>query len=706
MSFDKSRNTSKAVHSTTVTDGTAEFPQSQLQGIYIGVIKKIIFTSRNGHVKVYIPDFGGDPDQQTSWRDVVYASPFMGSTTGGWPSDVNSTYQDNTFTNSTQSYGFYMTPPDVGNEVLCMFSPNRLEGYWFACVNSSRTRQMIPAIGAVRYNLVEPESIPEYLQPYIDPSWNYPVAETVVNLPESENVLDPSTFPKPLHENLTLQYLIQGLISDNARGPITSSSQRDPVSSAFGFSSPGRPIENQDPAYNEDLRNAILTGEFNPNDLAVTARYQGHSFVMDDGDQFGNNNLVRLRTSAGHQIMMNDTEGFIYIANSVGTAWVELTAGGDILVYGANDLAIRTAGNIMMTSDRNIKFDAFENFQISASQIQFQSKIFQVKADVGLDIYGTNAIIKAPSSLTMATKGTMRLAGKKIFSSKIDTTPASVPPLELKSPLPLTTYYVPDAQLAELLWFSQPESYQSINPVVPTHEPYIRGSLATAQAQQEAASDIFEEDLNGNLIDPPLYENDELIGLRDIDQIELTGEAPESFFIDQDIAFEAIGLLDVDDVTALNAQISYNESGGDYEFINETDQTVGKYGFDTMDLIEAGYVKDGTPDTIEALQNSNNWRGFENISSLNDFVAAPGAQEKLQNDLMKKTYNALMSTGVIKKSSPIGTIAGLVNAALKSDVNSVVKYVTKGILPSQNGNALTTAYRRGQYSINSRQRNR
>ena len=319
--IDSIRNTSKAVHSNLMTDGLAEFPQGQAQGIYVGVVKQIVYSSRNGHLKVYIPDFGGNEDDDTSWKDVIYASPYMGRTKGQHPSSVEAVNEDNTFFKGRQSYGMYMVPPDLDNEVLCFFSPSRFEGYWFACINSDRTRQMTPGIGSVKIDSVDPASIPDYLRPYLNTSWNFPVAETVINLSSSESETDPALILKPIHEPLTLQYFIQGLISDNARGPITSSSQRDPTSSVFGFSTPGRPIATQDPALNQELRNQIKSGTVNPADLAVTNRYQGHSFIMDDGDFNNDNNLVRLRTSAGHQILMNDSEGFIYVSNSAGTGW-------------------------------------------------------------------------------------------------------------------------------------------------------------------------------------------------------------------------------------------------------------------------------------------------------------------------------------------------------------------------------------------------
>lgn len=698
MAYDKIRNSTREVHSGAVTDGLAEFPQSQLQGIYVGVIKQVVYSSRNGHVKVYIPDFGGDPENITGWKDVIYASPFMGKTNGNWPEDTQSSPEDNTFFNAPQTYGFYMTPPDIGNEVLCFFTQNRLEGYWFACLNTSKTRQMIPAIGAVSIDYVDPNSIPEYLRPYIDFSYNYPVTETVVNLPESEATIDPWFLPKPLHENLTLQFFIQGLISDKSRGPINSSSQRDPISSVFGFSSPGRPIESQDPAFYPEIQQAIISGDFNPADLQVTARFQGHSFVMDDGDFLGKNNLIRLRTSAGHQLLMHDTDGFIYVSNSAGTAWVELTAGGDILIYGANDFAVRTSGNIMMTSDKSISFDATDSFYVkTGGTIQFESSLITAKGDTGLNLYGDTVLLNSQTQSLIGSSGAMRLSAQKaIIRSSPNNQDTKVSAGPVSPPQSIPIYAVADAKLEELLWYSEPGSYRSINSVVPTHEPFIRGDIAQAVEQQTDVLSGFTEDVYGNPIDPPVGLED--TGIKSVEGTEVTDGMDESVYLSQDPVSESIGPLDEESIKALNAQIGFNESESDYNYVDQDTSLVGKYGFDTQDLIEGGYVKADTSESIEDLQNPNNWRGKSDINNLDEFLNAPKAQEQLQTQKVKQAVSELQSKGLVTPKTPIDQTAGLINATLKSGINSVVNWATKGILPPSNPSALTQAYQRGRYS--------
>ena len=45
------------------------------------------------------------------------------------------------------------------------------------------------------------------------------------------------------------------------------------------------------------------------------------------------NELVRLRTRTGHQILMHNSEDLIYIGNAKGTTWIEMTANGKIDIF-------------------------------------------------------------------------------------------------------------------------------------------------------------------------------------------------------------------------------------------------------------------------------------------------------------------------------------------------------------------------------------
>lgn len=358
-------------------------------GIYKGLVRKIDTGIRNGRLYVYIPHFGGDDvDEEKNWTPVTYASPYSGFTPGPLNAGLNDYY------NTQQSYGFYATPPDIGNIVLCCFPDgDRTEGYWFACINPNLSQFMVPSIGSVTVDQIDQASVPSDLLPFLKSDGKYPVGEFNNNIIPTG--ADWFKTPKPLHIPQTVKLIQQGLDQDPARGAISSSSQRDPISSVFGFSTPGRPIPSQDPAH-KYTKEQISTGAFDPAELQVTTRIGGHSLTMDDGDISNDNNLVRLKTAAGHQIMMNDSEGFIYISNSTGNAWVELTKEGDVLIYGRRDLSIRTQGNLMMHSDRDISLNAERNLKLYAGvTTTVQSQAVSLNASQFLNMYGRQSQLKS-----------------------------------------------------------------------------------------------------------------------------------------------------------------------------------------------------------------------------------------------------------------------------------------------------------------------
>src|SRR5690606_27106041 len=83
----------------------------------------------------------------------------------------------------------------------------------------------------------------------------------------------------------------------------------------------------------------------------------GHQFVMDDHPD---HQLIRLRTSFGSQILLNDSckSPYIYISTATGNVWVELVDNGDINLFGEGNLNIHARGNMNFTADNDINFEA------------------------------------------------------------------------------------------------------------------------------------------------------------------------------------------------------------------------------------------------------------------------------------------------------------------------------------------------------------
>jgi len=462
-------------------------------GPFVGIVKNNTDAARLGRLKVYIPDIGGDEAVSSSWFTVTYASPFYGQTTG------TDSSADSNFGTEQQTYGFWAVPPDLDNQVLCTFvagDPSR--GFWFACIPTSQSKHMIPGIARGR-DFPDGDRGQYVYPPELDPE-NRELTKRNVYLPNSELNLNSTekdtrpdylAFPKVVHSFQAETVIQQGLETDPVRGTITSSSQRETPSAVFGISTPGRTVN--------DLKDKFKTkqaidAELNKPESTITsnqrtARKGGHTLVMDDGDVYGDNNLVRLRTAGGHTILMNDTENIIYITNKEGNAYVELTPNGAVNVYSAKTLSVRSELDINLHADANVNIQAGDSINCFAEkniEVQAQQKRERVAnehlMDAGrydLRVGGQIKIKSGTTSGWTVGQGELWLTGTQVHlntSGKAVDVPDRVAPLEqykkqnVKYDTEINRWVIDEAS-----------TLASIATFTPTHEPWSR---ETGELQQ------------------------------------------------------------------------------------------------------------------------------------------------------------------------------------------------------------------------------
>lgn len=347
---------------------------------------------------------------------VKYLSPFYGVTdvdlTGSDPEDYNQTQK---------SYGFWFVPPDTGTLVMVMFvNGDPGQGYWFGCVQNVYMNHMIPGIAASKAIATKARENDEtaWSQKTVDPQVKYnsdflPVAE--VNrgsIRTGKSTINPKfdDMKKPIHP-FTDVLTVQGTITDRVRGATSSSARRDTPSNVYGISTPG-PV---------DKRQNAQKGNIGKADNKITkfvSRLGGHQLVMDDGNdrrlrkykpdegpseyadlengdtgglvEYPEDESFRIRTRTGHQILLHNSEDLIYIGNSRGTAWIELTSNGKIDIFSADSISIRTQEDFNFVADRDINFHADRAINMfSSTRIALESRdSFTVKAGVALHLSG------------------------------------------------------------------------------------------------------------------------------------------------------------------------------------------------------------------------------------------------------------------------------------------------------------------------------
>jgi hypothetical protein len=672
-------------------------------GPYIGIVKSNTDPTRSGRIQVYLPAIGGsDPNDTNGWVTVSYASPYRGQTRQRSDLDLYIDKNSDTTTtegyaeNSFQSYGMWFTIPDLNCRVLCLFvNGDPSQGYWFACIGDSMDSHMIPAIGAVVAAadnddpnggyVFDPDTYATHkdLENYIEIS-DDSGSEIPYRLPVSEPVLmkqansSPSTPNKVImlpHVYQSRQLGIQGLAFDFIRGTTSASSTRECPSQVFGISTPGRLTSFANVEVSQEIVSEMqgVLSDTSGNNTSNTAntstdndalakklncqyRTGGHQFVMDDGTIDGNDQGIRIRTTAGNEILMDDTNGQIYIINSTGNAWIELSPSGYIDIFGNSGFSVRSKGDINLHADSDVNINAGGAIKMHSGG--------STKIDSG----GTMAV-RSTGAATVYSSGSMNIGtgGKALISgSGVDINCGSSP-FNVKtsaSHIPGTAGKVSDPgasstesftdtaqQSGTQAWWSG-SGVSSVVSRLPAHEPWsdheIDGIKTSAVVYEEAGSDGINRIQSGTT----------RTGVRGSKRGPNITQAD----IDAQVASGTICSLTLKETKAMLAAIcrlesyivsspsnpgnkgrsmstnppkigtngkNYTNSGGTGIFSCNSGAYLGKYQFGAAALIQSGFMRAGSSGSSQGqkITNSANWKGIYGITSAEKFLSSIQAQE-------------------------------------------------------------------------------
>lgn len=328
--------------------------------IYIGFVKANNDVQNMGRLQVYIPEIGGDPTNPNSWITVGYATPFGGSTS---PANLQN---NQAMAGSQTSYGWWGVPPDLDNQVLVGFVNGDLaKGYWWACIYQQNMNFMVPGIPAGPATGGSSGSKP------LGPTVEY----------NKLNVNSTVTPSRPTYTPLTTGLTNQGLTGDFERGPASSGARRESPSKVFGFNTP-----------------------------------DGSQIYADDNPA---NEFIRFRTKSGVQVMIHETNGYVYINSKSGNSWIEISDLG-VDIYSQNSVSIRAQQDVNIRADRNINMDAGGaiNFRAGSDILMQAGGSIQMGAKTGMVLSVSSGTLNLSSSGDML----MHSSGAWRTQSSADTT--------------------------------------------------------------------------------------------------------------------------------------------------------------------------------------------------------------------------------------------------------------------------------------------
>lgn len=441
---------------------------------------------------------------------VRYASPFFGSTAFEFMGTNKDDYND-----TQKSYGMWFVPPDVGQTVLvCFVDGSAAEGYWLACVPGRFVNHMVPGIASTTDVELSDADKKKYA-----PSTRLPVAEVNKRANTDPNAINPDLVKKAVHP-IADHLLEAGLLDDDVRGTHNSGSRRDIPSMVFGISTPG-PLDRR-PEAKKAVIGTLLSKTPTP---VPVSRLGGTQMVFDDGDdqyqrktpagegpveyadilngESGDPTIpygecFRIRTRTGHQLLLHNSEDLIYISNSKGTTWIELTSNGKIDIYAKDSVSIHTENDLNIRADRDINFEAGRNINMKTLSGRIRQEAatnweILVGEDGKISVGGEyEHVVAGNTKVTTAGNLDLRTGGNNKFTAggntdiktggnhtesatRIDMNSFAAATAEQAQPLEALITHDNPSTAIESSWKNryQSSSISSIMKRVPMHEPWL-----------------------------------------------------------------------------------------------------------------------------------------------------------------------------------------------------------------------------------------
>jgi|LWDU01.1.fsa_nt_gi hypothetical protein len=257
----------------------------------------------------------------------VPCSPF-GGTINQNPSNTPESKGD--FCNAPKSYGLWTQPPAPGTHVLVSFIPTLKQGFIVGSINENDLNHMMG--GKASHNVKDQKEGTIAV-----------ASEATKGATEKVTDVESTKFLKK-----------QGLENDMTRGHSSSSARRETPSKVFGVTTP-----------------------------------DGHVLTMDDGDASNEHRNIRLRSRGGAQILIDDTNKFIFINNHNGDSWIEMDANGNIDIYSKGSVSVHTEEDYNIHANGNVNIQADEGVNIKSGGLEG----IKIESSIGnIDIYSGDDI--------------------------------------------------------------------------------------------------------------------------------------------------------------------------------------------------------------------------------------------------------------------------------------------------------------------------
>lgn len=660
----------------------------------IGIVKDNIDPTRSGIIRVQLEGStnpaAGSKDS-SGWVKVRYLSTFFGAVTPTAGNTGLGTYKSN-----PSSYGVWQSPPDIGTEVLCVFANGDINrGFYIGAVPKPESLQMVPAIGTADNVVPNKEEASK-----LAGATRLPVTNINTNDKQTVYSSDYLDTGRPVHSYTAAIMSQQGVIRDPVRGPISSSASREPASRVgWGVSTPGRPIYEggyDDTTLPKNLENS------KSEQLKVVARRGGHSIVMDDGDIIGRDQLIRIRTSLGHQILMSDDGQTLMILHSNGQSYIELGKEGTVDIFSTNSINMRTQGDFNIHADQHVNIHAMENLNIQAKNMHLNTEeVMKTRVGQDYNIHSLGKFTVKAKSVAMSKPGMLADLEKGIVNAfKLTRPPVNASPIIKSALQPSTTSPAKVPRITAISqtdtlfdddkgWLAAPEKLLSITTRTPAHAPWANAGQGVEVKVSPKASDNLPVAASSAVqqtnaaADKLGIQSPSIATVATVPDVNAAskslGASTTNALLSSGASQAAANFSEV--VSKGAAAITTQATGS----MSQVTVAVGAFAQSATQLEQAGVLKPGASTLVSGLVSAGKSVSESLASSL--FTGVSGAENAINlasnvtaqataaGEVIKKAQSALMTSGVITGKEAANEIAGLVSATATHGIAPVVNTI-------------------------------
>jgi hypothetical protein len=326
-------------------------------GVSIGVVVDTDDPLQMGRLRVYCPELNDDPKKVQHLPWAAYVSPFGGSIRNSCHTKGHD--KSNAISSGVTQYGFWAIPEKGAHVLITCVNGDPRKRVWLGCLYE------LQETGGFFHGVYDWGSGTSIEGPYSAPEPDFPEDDT-------KNPI------QPLYNNL---------------GEAFNGEKDSPEWKSRAADYPGMVNVNIDVA---GTHGEMLGGEkdswvkeklgaagydwsgFKNLGAYLASRVIGfmspglHSISFDDRPF---NSRIKLRTTAGHQIILDDTNERIYINTYQGKSWLEMDTAGNIDIFGERNISVRAKKDINFSTDETFRVKAAKGIYMYAGDTQGQTPL-------------------------------------------------------------------------------------------------------------------------------------------------------------------------------------------------------------------------------------------------------------------------------------------------------------------------------------------